>query len=1009
MSIYANDDPGKLGHAWLTSNEIVDLVQLAAAVYRPYVGTFPGEAPPVTWDMSSLKDYINITAVKTTDSNPILSEWFKLGSGGQFYFERPNDNWSSLAVAGGALYLDPSSNEVTLVFRGTDDLLSDATDYKDMTKHYAVFEPLLKHLYSYIEENGITKVKVAGHSLGGAMVEYFMEQHKNIDANDTADYIDEYTKLKLPKGVTYAAVAVASPQAQLSKNDTRLLNIGHDDDKIFRILGHALPGLIFPLHDATITNNLCYSLPSGFDLFAPHDSTYGYVHSVRTLLLSSNYSSTSRDSNVVIDLEIDKLWEDFSYDFETPALILGKGAYPVMDNKVIAPGGIYQSFDDYLIGTIYNDTLEGFAGNDILYGDPAHPTERGRDTMSGGAGTDTFLGRTRDLDGDTITDLEIGDKIGVIGSTVNLDSLSINNERTIITFDTNIIASIPWDPVTIQAKIPEGARLKLKNKFTEDLTFDESRLVRGVDGSMGSIIEVVPSDLNNGQDISFVIDTTSSMSDDIYKVKESAIDIINSVFDEDRDLLNSRISVVGYNDPESSSGYGYKSKTILSFTDHENPDDRKNAALAAINAIDVFGGGDYPEYTYEGLLHALDGRAGNWRDDALARKIILFGDASAKDPETKPKVIELANNLNATYSSSKFMAPRIKSTIYNIDDLSGRSAKSSVQIFTIQIGSDDDTVADEFQEISSETGGSLFNAADANEIVQALLEVIKLPIYQISSSASSLEEGNSGISTLDITIERDNASKEAKVELGLSGAADDDDRSLNSTLVSFLAGEATKTIQLAIQGDTVKEDDENVIISIVDITEDASIDIGQTTVTIINDDKNDGDLPSIDNTITGDDGKNKLKGTKSNDLILGYDGRDRLIGKKGDDILRGGWGRDKLAGGQGDDFLDGGWDSDKLTGGKGDDVIDGGYWREDQIADIVKGGPGSDTFVIKDTYWTKVKDFNLEQDLLDLNGLTQGLEWDYREEDDTTYIWGNDGDEVAQFSGYKNLDLANLV
>ena len=73
----------------------------------------------------------------------------------------------------------------------------------------------------------------------------------------------------------------------------------------------------------------------------------------------------------------------------------------------------------------------------------------------------------------------------------------------------------------------------------------------------------------------------------------------------------------------------------------------------------------------------------------------------------------------------------------------------------------------------------------------------------------------------------------------------------------------------------------------------------------------------------------------------------------------------------------------------------------------MKGGSGSDTFVIKEGYWIDIKDFNVEEDILDLNGLDNGLSWNHQ--DGMTFIWGNDGYEVAIFSGYKNLDLANLI
>ena len=113
----------------------------------------------------------------------------------------------------------------------------------------------------------------------------------------------------------------------------------------------------------------------------------------------------------------------------------------------------------------------------------------------------------------------------------------------------------------------------------------------------------------------------------------------------------------------------------------------------------------------------------------------------------------------------------------------------------------------------------------------------------------------------------------------------------------------------------------------------------------------------------------------------------------------------KLKGGYGDDTLVGYGGSDKIIGKKGDDVIDAGI--HGSRADKVRGGSGSDTFVIREGYWTDIKDFNVVEDILDLNGLTNGLEWDYQ--DGKTYIRGDDGKEVARFRGYKNLDQANFI
>ena len=121
-------------------------------------------------------------------------------------------------------------------------------------------------------------------------------------------------------------------------------------------------------------------------------------------------------------------------------------------------------------------------------------------------------------------------------------------------------------------------------------------------------------------------------------------------------------------------------------------------------------------------------------------------------------------------------------------------------------------------------------------------------------------------------------------------------------------------------------------------------------------------------TSKGNRKNNKLKGTKYDDTLLGYGGKDKLLGTKGDDI------------------------------------IDCGTWHKKP--DVANGGKGSDTFVIKEGYWTYIKDFNVQEDILDLTGLRNGLSWEYT--DGKTFIYGKKY-EVAFFKGYQNLDEATLV
>jgi Ca2+-binding RTX toxin-like protein len=251
-------------------------------------------------------------------------------------------------------------------------------------------------------------------------------------------------------------------------------------------------------------------------------------------------------------------------------------------------------------------------------------------------------------------------------------------------------------------------------------------------------IEKIVFEKGLAQDIAFVIDTTSSMSDDIDEVKARASEIINRVLGEKSDSPDSvspdktnsggsRIAVVGYNDPGTN--------IFLPFTDQPDIEQRKTAALNAINSISVSGGGDLPEVVNTGLIRALSGEAGKWRPEADVRRIILFGDAPPKDDELRAQVLALASNVEAPVSGMS--SPRTMSIASDIETSNitnnlavtrfaletDAQTKIPVEIFTILIGNNTETAAD-FESLATATGGKALNAADSSKIVDVIIEAL---------------------------------------------------------------------------------------------------------------------------------------------------------------------------------------------------------------------------------------------------------------------------------------------
>ena len=105
---------------------------------------------------------------------------------------------------------------------------------------------------------------------------------------------------------------------------------------------------------------------------------------------------------------------------------------------------------------------------------------------------------------------------------------------------------------------------------------------------------------------------------------------------------------------------------------------------------------------------------------------------------------------------------------------------------------------------------------------------------------------------------------------------------------------------------------------------------------------------SHNDTLTGSDDANTLRGRAGDDTLSGGLENDTLLGEDGNDTLFGGALFDVLVGGDGDDQLFGGDNDDTLIGGEGADSLDGGggtdtadYDDADTAINVdLSGGPG---------------------------------------------------------------------
>jgi hypothetical protein len=134
-------------------------------------------------------------------------------------------------------------------------------------------------------------------------------------------------------------------------------------------------------------------------------------------------------------------------------------------------------------------------------------------------------------------------------------------------------------------------------------------------------------------DVTFVVDTTGSMEDDINAVKQDMRQILAHLRERNPDH---RVGVVVYRDIYDE----YLTRTLLVLeTDPNKIED-------AINAIQVTGGDDWREHVYAGITTALRGQP--WRTNA-SQHIVLMGDAPphddyTNDPRTYESVTTLAQS-----------------------------------------------------------------------------------------------------------------------------------------------------------------------------------------------------------------------------------------------------------------------------------------------------------------------------------------------------------------------------
>jgi Ca2+-binding RTX toxin-like protein len=305
-----------------------------------------------------------------------------------------------------------SSDALFLTFRGTNDTANlgdlfsgtpDNNQWDEPSGHYAEYAELISAIDTYVAANGITKVYVAGHSLGGAMAQEFMCTHS---------------------GSTYEAVTFASIGTNLSggadKADARQTNIWVNND-IARI-GFALS------HEDQGDNNF---IDGGLGVTNP-----GSIHDIKFYAALAQFLEASGVTLAALQsqrgINFDSLILQVS-EFNPSA-----STYAFGENSDSLSGS---SASDYILGGAESDDLFGNRGRDYLLGGDGNDRLTGgldKDYLNGGAGSDRFdfnsikeAGRTSSTR-DVIEDMTRGsDRIDFKGIDAKTTSLGNNTFKWI--------------------------------------------------------------------------------------------------------------------------------------------------------------------------------------------------------------------------------------------------------------------------------------------------------------------------------------------------------------------------------------------------------------------------------------------------------------------------------------------------------------------------------------------------------------------------------------------------
>jgi hypothetical protein len=216
---------------------------------------------------------------------------------------------------------------------------------------------------------------------------------------------------------------------------------------------------------STATNGQDINLPTFNGQYSVNQATGAYIINLPSFSILQDQLAEGTET-IAITIHADGQVFDTGTDTETVLMYLVDSGQTGTANDDILNG---TQFSDQLRGFSGNDHLSAGAGNDFLDGGDGNDTLSGGagvDTLIGGAGSDSFVDTATNLNGDTIADLTVRDRIVVTDA--NLAGFTYSFTNSALTFGSTSI-SLPGvhsgANFVVQAAPEGGVQLSLEPQF----------------------------------------------------------------------------------------------------------------------------------------------------------------------------------------------------------------------------------------------------------------------------------------------------------------------------------------------------------------------------------------------------------------------------------------------------------------------------------------------------------------------------------------------------------------